>query len=477
MPGAEYLTAGVLTALWAAIGEAFSTELAEARTTVQDFLKRQNPAWNLVGRVHFNLAENRQDEEAPFAFLATYTDRLSAHGKAQHLPLGQALREYAGAANKGGCSRCCCRCSAPPSTVRGCGRWSTRARSSTRCAGRRPEAFRLLARRAGARARRRHRSHARGLAGRAPAATAGHGHGRLRRRPPRSVRTRCSTSAWSVTLDGEPLTPAEVQAAPGGHERACAHSRPAGSRSTASGSSGCCERFQEAERLAAEDGLTFAEAMRLLAAADVSGTTAASGCGSGLVARRRRAVARRIARSAALARRSSRRSTPAGELRAHAAALPAGRRALAAPAVAARTGRVPRRRHGARQDHPGAGAAARAAAGRRDGERRPSLLVAPASLLANWAAEIERFAPGLRDAGRASLGHAGRGARSRSHPAKLADVDLVITSYGSLLRVPWLAATAVAISRSSTRRRRSRTRTPKQTRARQEARRRARASR
>ena len=26
----------------------------------------------------------------------------------------------------------------------------------------------------------------------------------------------------------------------------------------------------------------------------------------------------------------------------------------------------------------------------------PSLLVAPASLLANWAAEIERFAPGLR---------------------------------------------------------------------------------
>ena len=50
--------------------------------------------------MHFNLAENRKDEEAPFAFLATYTTRLSAHAKAQHLPLGQALREYAGAANK-----------------------------------------------------------------------------------------------------------------------------------------------------------------------------------------------------------------------------------------------------------------------------------------------------------------------------------------------------------------------------------------
>src|SRR5439155_1409244 len=36
----------------------------------------------------------------PFAFLATYTSRLSIHGKAQHQPLGQALREYAGVANK-----------------------------------------------------------------------------------------------------------------------------------------------------------------------------------------------------------------------------------------------------------------------------------------------------------------------------------------------------------------------------------------
>src|ERR1039457_6116586 len=43
---------------------------------------------------------NRKDTDAPFAFLATYTTRLSAQAKAQHLPLGQALREYAGAANK-----------------------------------------------------------------------------------------------------------------------------------------------------------------------------------------------------------------------------------------------------------------------------------------------------------------------------------------------------------------------------------------
>lgn len=100
MTGAEYLTASVLKALWAAIDTAFRLELSESKESVQDFLKRKSPAWNLVGRVHFNLAENKKDDAAPFAFLATYTTRLSAQAKAQHLPLGRALGEYRGAANK-----------------------------------------------------------------------------------------------------------------------------------------------------------------------------------------------------------------------------------------------------------------------------------------------------------------------------------------------------------------------------------------
>ena len=50
--------------------------------------------------MHFNLAENRRDAEQPFAFMATYTTRLSAQAKAQHVPLGQALREYAGESNR-----------------------------------------------------------------------------------------------------------------------------------------------------------------------------------------------------------------------------------------------------------------------------------------------------------------------------------------------------------------------------------------
>ena len=100
MLGAEYLTASVLRDLWSALDVAFDAELTKAAVTVQEFLKSRHPAWNLVGRVHFNLAENRKDEDAPFAFLATYTTRLSGAGKAQHLPLGKALQEYAGARNR-----------------------------------------------------------------------------------------------------------------------------------------------------------------------------------------------------------------------------------------------------------------------------------------------------------------------------------------------------------------------------------------
>ena len=94
MTGVEYLTTDVLRALWKDLDTALRNELAAAKIPLQEFLKARHPVWNLVGRVYFNLAENRKDPEAPFAFLATYTSQVSAHGRAQHLPLSQALTEF-----------------------------------------------------------------------------------------------------------------------------------------------------------------------------------------------------------------------------------------------------------------------------------------------------------------------------------------------------------------------------------------------
>jgi non-specific serine/threonine protein kinase len=100
MDGSEYVTASVLESLWTESVEAFWSELTLSGVSAQEFLRSKNPAWHLVGRVHFNLAENRRDDEAPFAFLATYTAQLSTDAKAQHLPLGRALSEYAGSAKR-----------------------------------------------------------------------------------------------------------------------------------------------------------------------------------------------------------------------------------------------------------------------------------------------------------------------------------------------------------------------------------------
>src|SRR5262249_12484375 len=71
------------------------------------------------------------------------------------------------------------------------------------------------------------------------------------------------------------------------------------------------------------------------------------------------------------------------------------------------------------------------------GDRRTSLLVAPASLLANWTSEIGRFTPSLRTL----VAHPSETSADRLgalNANTLADVDLVITSYGSLLRLPGL---------------------------------------
>ena len=100
MRGGEYLRPDVLAQHWGEIGQALEAELTESGLSLNEFLKARDSRWRLVGRVHFNLAENRRDPECPFAFMATYTSGLAASGALRHLPLGQALREFAGVGDK-----------------------------------------------------------------------------------------------------------------------------------------------------------------------------------------------------------------------------------------------------------------------------------------------------------------------------------------------------------------------------------------
>jgi len=100
MRGAELITAALLGKLWSDVGEALAGEASKFKGGIQAYLRKQNPVWNVVGRVCFHLAENKRDPQFPFAFIATYADRMSQHAKPRHLPLGRALSSYAGAKNR-----------------------------------------------------------------------------------------------------------------------------------------------------------------------------------------------------------------------------------------------------------------------------------------------------------------------------------------------------------------------------------------
>ncbi|MCK4509658.1 MAG: ATP-dependent helicase, partial [Desulfuromonadales bacterium] len=100
MPGAEYCCPEVLAEIWSNLDAWVLAEITRNAEGLAGFLHQHAPLWRQVGRVCFHLAENRQDPDFPFAFMATYIPRLGRNARAQHLPLSQALREYAGANNR-----------------------------------------------------------------------------------------------------------------------------------------------------------------------------------------------------------------------------------------------------------------------------------------------------------------------------------------------------------------------------------------
>lgn len=95
MTGLDYLNAGVLEQVWDRLHASWRSAIRAHEGTVAAFINTCSPKAHLVGRIFFHLVENK-DSAHPFAFLATYSTRLNEEGDSKHVPLKYALQEFAG---------------------------------------------------------------------------------------------------------------------------------------------------------------------------------------------------------------------------------------------------------------------------------------------------------------------------------------------------------------------------------------------
>jgi non-specific serine/threonine protein kinase len=93
LSGAEYLDKHWLTCAWEKLNQTYAQEIKGYPGSISEYFWSKNPDIHLAGRVYFHLVESHRDDY-PFAFLATYAAEASATGAAKHLPLKNALVEY-----------------------------------------------------------------------------------------------------------------------------------------------------------------------------------------------------------------------------------------------------------------------------------------------------------------------------------------------------------------------------------------------
>ncbi|MGA7539047.1 MAG: DEAD/DEAH box helicase [Steroidobacteraceae bacterium] len=429
--GLEYLDADALRAAWRDLDTTVRGEVSRSGKGLRAYLHEKNPLWRVVGRVTLHLAENKRDEDYPFAFLATYAGSVSERGEPRHLPLARALQEYAGAAHRK-------RLVALLTPIRDASErlpWVQELIESgdvyQPLAWTPVEAHRLL--------RDIPALEESGLVVRIP----NWWKPERPKRPQVSLRVGTGAAAslgaaalldFSVglTLDGEPLTDAErneLLAAAGGLIRLRGQWVEADGKMLAA----ALAHWKRIERDARAGGLSFYEGMRLLAGAGDSGRTVEelpqalrlwSGIEAGeglrgLLARLRNPEGERDLSMAGLKATLRPYQVTGAKWLALLTGLGLGA-CLADDMGLGKTLQVI-----ALLLHFRAQARDRAAI---------SLIVAPASLLANWKAEIERFAPDLR----AFVAHPCETTADLGEPAALDAVlhgaDLVLTTYGMVAR-------------------------------------------
>lgn len=91
--GAEFIDGKWIGKQLKKLNEIFAHDIAGYDGTVELYLTEKSQRLRVPERVFFHLVENREDENWPFAFLATYATR-TAKGKIRHVPLQYALTEY-----------------------------------------------------------------------------------------------------------------------------------------------------------------------------------------------------------------------------------------------------------------------------------------------------------------------------------------------------------------------------------------------
>jgi superfamily II DNA or RNA helicase len=416
MPGSEYLDVTLLERLWTELEDAFRSELRGWKGTVQSYLHARSPAWNLVGRVCFHLAENKRDQEHPFAFLATYTSRLSASAKPQHLPLGRAVHESGSARDKAALLSLLV-------PVEKAAKQSAFLRELLDSG----DLFHPLA----WTPREAHRFlkeipalESSGVVVRVPDWWKGR-----QARPQVSVRVGGKAPSTlgldavldfsvGMTLDGEPLTDAEWLAIRSSTD-GLALVRGRWVEIDAEKLDQVLMHWESVQRDAARDGITFLEGMRLLAGVNIEGGTT-----------------------------TVEETTPewsevvAGDWLRETLKSLREPDVLAGAAPGLKATLRPYQQVGVNwlrllsslglgaclADDMGLGKTIQVLGLFLHLKGRSHLLVVPASLIANWMAEIERFAPGLTVVVAHSSGDA----------IKESAADLVITTYGTVERLPWL---------------------------------------
>ena len=443
MWGGEYLTASALAGLWQATDEALAAELAASGQPLPAFLKDRNAAWNMVGRVHFNLAENRKDDDAPFAFMATYTTRLAANAKAQHLPLGRALQEYAGAGERD-------RLLSLLVPVQKAAEHCTWLKALVD-AGEIYHPLRWTPADAQAFLKDVPQLERAGIVVRMPA------NWRMGRPNRPKVTASVGTKSpslmgvdamldfdFGVSLDGETLSAAEVKQLLAGTD-GLALVRGKWVEIDQARLASTLAQFEAISRRAGKDGLSFFDAMRLVAGADIeadAGEASAAADWSQTIA------GPWLTEALAALRQPGDDADPGPGLKA--TLRPYQRTGVAWLHLLARL-----RLGACLADDMGLGKTIQVIAlllvlkrdlapTRRTKARaaaKPSLLVVPASLIGNWSAEIARFAPSLT----ALIVHPSALAADEFKQLsthRLEAADLVITTYGALQRVPTLQAMA-----------------------------------